>query len=111
MGRCVWRAWITAILFAVLASTGFVHADNLPSAYILPNASAPNSYSPARFWTPTLARIHDYFHGPKISVYPPDRHPDLPPTFSNIRFPCPAADAASTLIERASPPPTSKFRY
>jgi hypothetical protein len=70
----------------------------------------PPDYSPFRYWTPAAARIHDRIHGPKISVYPPDRRPEIPPTFEIIPYKCPATDPASTLIEVPTPPPTSRAR-
>jgi hypothetical protein len=71
----------------------------------------PPSYSPCRYWAPGLARVKDCIHGPRLSVYAPDRHPEIPPTFLNIPFPCPAADPAETIIERPTPPASSAFRY
>jgi hypothetical protein len=100
---------LPAAVFALLA--GGAAASAGPFGWIFPSESQPNSYSPFRYWTPRLERVKDYFHGPKISVYAPDRHPEIPPTFSNLTFPCAAADPASTLIQRAPPPPTSKFKY
>jgi len=47
------------------------------------------SYSPARYWTPTLARTYDCVCGPKLSVYAPDRHPEVPPNVVISRYPCP----------------------
>ena len=69
------------------------------------------SYSPFRYWTPGLARVHDCIHGPRLSVYAPDRHPEITPTTLVLPFPCPAADPADTIIERPTPPRESAFRY
>jgi hypothetical protein len=96
-------------MLTLLASAGAASAG--PFGWIFPSESQPNSYSPLRYWAPRVERVHDIVHGPKIDVYAPDRHPEIPPTFSNLHFPCPTADPASTLIERAAPPATSKFRY
>ena len=71
----------------------------------------PPSYSPLRYWTPGLARLHDDCHGPKLNVYAPDRHPEIPPTVTILKFPCPAALPGATIIEPPTPPPTSRFRY
>jgi hypothetical protein len=70
----------------------------------------PEFYSPYRYWTPGLARLHDKCHGPKTNVYPPDRHPEIPITFTILRFPCPAVDPAATLIEPPTPPAESRSK-
>jgi hypothetical protein len=79
--------------------------------WFCPNDCPPPSYSPARFWAPAAARVHDFCHGPKIPVYPPDRHPEIPPTFTILKYPCPAALPAATIIEPPTPPADSKFKY
>jgi hypothetical protein len=71
----------------------------------------PPSYSPFRLWAPRAARVSDRVHGPKLDVYPPDRHPEIPPTFTILKYSCPAVDPAATLIEPPTPPATSRFRY
>src|SRR4051794_28720589 len=71
----------------------------------------PPSYSRCRFWAPRLARVCDCIHGPRLSVYAPDRHPEIPPTFVNLPFPCPAANPAETIIARPTPPAESAFQY
>src|SRR5581483_10450176 len=93
---------ILAVILLALASASRASAG--PFGSLFPSESQPNSYSPVNYIAPRLVRVDAYFHGPKIDVYPPDRHPEIPPQFSNLRFPCPAADAAATLIERAPPP-------
>jgi hypothetical protein len=62
------------------------------------------SYSPFRYWTPCLARVSDCIHGPRIDVYPPDRHPEVPPSFFNLRYRCRPADPAATLVPVPTPP-------
>src|SRR5262249_39400735 len=52
------------------------------------------SYSPARYWVPHVARTYDCLCGPKLSAYPPDRHPEVPPTDVISRYPCPPVDPA-----------------
>jgi hypothetical protein len=69
------------------------------------------SYSAFRYWTPGLARVHDDCHGPRLNPYAPDRHPEITPTYIILKFPCPAVDAAATIIEPPTPPATSRFKY
>jgi hypothetical protein len=109
MVRIRTRALILIVLVAALACTSSAQAG--PFGWFFPSESQPNSYTPLHYWTPALTRLHEYFHGPKLDVYPPDRHPEIPPTYTNLRYPCPAVDPAATLIQRAPPPPTSKFKY
>jgi hypothetical protein len=68
-------------------------------------------YSPARYWAPAAARLNDIVHGPKLSVYPPDRHPEITPTYIIIKYPCPYSDPGATIITPPTPPATSKFKY
>jgi hypothetical protein len=56
------------------------------------------SYSPLRYWAPGPARVSDCVHGPRLSSYAPDTHPDIPPTYTVLKFPCQPADPAATLI-------------
>ena len=79
--------------------------------WLFPGAGQDNSYSAARYWTPGAARVVDHFHGPRLSVYPPDRHPEIPPGHIFLQYPRPAVDAAATIIEPPTPPATSRFRY
>jgi hypothetical protein len=71
----------------------------------------PPSYSPFRYWAPRLAKWYDNCHGPRLDVYAPDRHPEIPPNYDILRFSCPAVDPAATLIEPPQAPATSRFRY
>ncbi len=100
---------LPVVVVTLLASAGAASAG--PFGWLFPSESQPNSYSPLRYWAPRAERVNDIVHGPKIDVYAPDRHPEIPRTFGSIYFPCAAADAASTLIQHPSPPATSKFRY
>jgi hypothetical protein len=52
------------------------------------------SYCPARYWAPQAARVYDCVCGPKVSVYPPDRHPEVPPTYAIPHYPCRPVDPA-----------------
>jgi hypothetical protein len=99
-----------AMVVLVAALAGASSASAGPFGWIFPNESQPNSYTPWYTWAPRAERVHD-LHGPKLDVYPPDRHPEITPEYNILRFPCPAVDPAATLIERASPPASSKFRY
>jgi hypothetical protein len=49
----------------------------------------PRCYSCWHYWAPAPYRIWAGCHGPKVSVYPPDRFPCVPPSAAIIRFPCP----------------------
>ncbi len=71
----------------------------------------PPSYSPVRYWAPRVARANDCVHGPRLSVYPPDRHPEIHPDYVIIKYPHPAVDPAATIIEPPTPPAESRFRY
>ena len=46
-----------------------------------------------------------------LSVYAPDRHPEIPPTYTTLRFTHPAVYPAATLIEPPTAPATSRFKY
>jgi hypothetical protein len=58
------------------------------------------SYSPLHYWVPSLYRANACIHGPKLSMYAPDRAPGLPARVQVIRFPCPAADPATFYSNR-----------
>lgn len=70
----------------------------------------PPSYPPIRYWAPNVARIGDCLHKPHLSVYPPDRHPEVPPTFALIKFRCATAAPGDTLIEVPAAPESSKAK-
>jgi hypothetical protein len=102
---------VAALVFlAGLVSTDTAHAGPLKD-WLFPDDGPSPSYSPLRYWAPALGRVHDKVHGPKMSVDPPDRHPEIPPTFTILTFPHPAVDPAATTIEPPTPPATSRFRY
>jgi len=98
------------ILAAGLVSTGTASAGPLKDWLFPADAPSP-SYSPLHYWAPALERVNDKVHGPKLNVYAPDRHPEIPPTFTILTFSHPAADPAATIIEPPTPPATSRFRY
>jgi hypothetical protein len=70
----------------------------------------PPSYSPARFWAPGAARLKDDIHGPRIPVYAPDRHPEIPPTHAILKYPTSIALPKDTINKRPTPPATSEAR-
>jgi hypothetical protein len=105
----IWRRVAPVVVIAFLFSAAAAQAG--PFGWIFPSESQKNSYSPIRYWAPRAARVNDYVHGPKHSVNPPDRHPEITPSFNNLYFGSAAVDPASTLIKIQQPPATSKFRY
>ena len=104
------RWWMLAglVLVAGLLSAGTASAGPLWD-WITCQCSPP-SYSPARYWAPELARGYDCIHGPKLSLYATDLHPDVPPTFAVIKFPCPPAAPVSTILPPPTAPATSRAR-
>jgi hypothetical protein len=56
------------------------------------------SYSPLRYWAPGPARVRDCVHGPRLCSYAPNTHPDIPPTFTTLKYKCRAVEPAATLI-------------
>jgi hypothetical protein len=100
-----------ALVFALaLAWTSTAKAGPILS-WLFPDDGPTPSYSPLRYWAPAAGRVNDTFHGPKLSVYAPDRHPEIAPKFTTLRFPRPTADPAATIIEPPTPPPSSRFKY
>ena len=57
------------------------------------------------------ARLHDCFHGPSLPLDATNLHPEIAPGSYILKYPCPPADPASTLIPTPTPPATSRFRY
>jgi hypothetical protein len=70
----------------------------------------PQSYSPARYWAPAIARLNDEIHGPRLPVYAPDRHPEINPGHTILTYPSAVAVPADTLIPLPTPPATSVAR-
>jgi hypothetical protein len=82
---------------AVLLSPAGVRAG--PLLDWLGHGDCPKpSYSPLRYWTPGPARVSDCVHGPRLSAYAPNTHPEIPPTFYTLKYPCRAVEPAATLI-------------
>jgi hypothetical protein len=106
---------IRRLTVAALLLIGGVVVPNTASAGPLKDFFTPadgqSSYSPFRFWAPRVAKAHDDVHGPQLSVEAPDRHPEIAPTFTILRFASPAVDPAATLFQPPSAPATSRFRY
>jgi hypothetical protein len=98
------------VVFAGLLPPSAARAGPLKD-WLCPGDCPPPSYSPFRYWAPRAARCNDDLHGPKLDVYAPDRHPEIPPTYNTLRFSCPAVEPGSTLFEPPSAPATSRFRY
>jgi hypothetical protein len=70
------------------------------------------TYSPLNYWAPSAVHLYADVHGPKISVYAANMHPEVPPTYDILKFKrkCPAPDPAATLIAVPTPPPESRSR-
>ena len=101
-----WRRWWSSGGWCQRAASAGPLID-----YFFPGLHSGSSYSPFRYWAPGAARLSDDIHGPKLSVYPPDRHPEIPPTYLILKYPCPAVPPAATIIEPPTPPAESRFRY
>jgi hypothetical protein len=93
------------LLWASTASAGPI------MDWLFPDDGPTPSYSPLRYWAPAIGRLHDNCQGPKLGVYAPDRHPEIPPTYTILKFPCQPVDPAATIIEPPTPPATSRFKY
>src|SRR5229473_1041618 len=102
-------------LAALVLCAGLVPASTATAGplkdWLCPSDCPTPSYSPFRYWAPRMARVNDDIHGPKLNVYAPDRHPEITPTHTILKFPCPAVEPAATVIEPPSAPATSRFRY
>jgi len=91
----------------VLVAVRTANADDpIPGHY-----DPPPSYCVFRYWTPRLARCYDQCYGPKLSVFAPNRHPEIEPYCIILRYPHPAVGPPATIIDPPKPPPTSRFRY
>ncbi len=87
-----------------------VHAEGLPE-WLFPSSGHDSDYSSAHYWAPALSKAHDDHHGPRLDVYAPDRHPEIPETYIILEYCQPAVPAAATLIQVPSAPVTSRFKY
>jgi hypothetical protein len=102
---------LSGMLVLALGLTSVGAASAGPPCGPLADDCPRSSYSPWRYWAPAMARMHDYFHGPKQDIYAPDRHPEINTTYTILPFSCPSAPPAATYIDRPTPPVTSKFKY
>src|SRR5207253_339851 len=89
------KAWFAALLLAAVSATplhavGPIHLPCSPDKAECPSPS----YSPLNFWAPTWIRVKACFHHERLSVLPPDRHPEVPPTYVLQRYPCPTVSPA-----------------
>jgi hypothetical protein len=110
MARSYRLAAALLILWAMLVPATKATAGPLTD-WLLPDDGPEPSYSHLRYLAPALAHLHDNCHGPKLNIYPPDRHPEIPPTYTVLTFPCPPVAPGATIIPIPTPPATSKFKY
>jgi hypothetical protein len=71
----------------------------------------PPSYCPAHYWSPTLVRACDCIKGPHLSVYAPDRHPEIPPSMAILKYKCPPVGPEATIYTVPLAPSSSGFKY
>ncbi len=74
-----------------------------PLDWLFPDDHRCHCYPASRYWLPGLAHCHDNKEGPKLQVYPPNRHPEIPPYCLVLKYPCPSAAPAQTIITPPSP--------
>lgn len=88
-------SWLAlAVLTLAVAPPAFaVGPIHLPCSPDKPDCPPP-SYSPINYWAPTWVRVKACFHHERISVEPPDRHPEIAPTYVMQRYPCPTVSPA-----------------
>jgi hypothetical protein len=60
----------------------------------------PSNYSPLHVLTPDLYYAHECLHGPRVSVYPPNRVPGVQPTFERYCYPCRSVVPSALVAER-----------
>jgi hypothetical protein len=100
---------------ALVLAAGLVLANTASAGplldWLFPDDGPTPSYSPLRFWAPAVGRVNDNAHGPKLSVYAPDRHPEIAPDYIILKFRCPPVEPGRTIIEPPTPPAESRFKY
>jgi hypothetical protein len=74
-----------------------------PLDWLFPDDYGCHCYPASRYWFPSLAHCHDSKDGPKLSVCPPNRHPEIPPYCLVLKYPCPAPPPAQTIITPPAP--------
>jgi hypothetical protein len=102
-------------LAALVLAVGLVTASTASAGpimdWLFPDDGPTPSYSPLRYWAPAVGRVHDNHSGPKLDVYAPDRHPEIAPNYTILKFPCPPVTPEATIIEPPTPPAESRLRY
>jgi hypothetical protein len=101
-----------AVVVAVSALSANSAKANPFLDFLFTPSEPPAYYSPARYLAPTAARVNDHFHTRKISVYAPDRHPEIPPTVYSSPAPInhPTLMPDQAIIPVPVAPATSKAR-
>lgn len=102
------RSAIAAVIVATLLVTANTAGAGPILNWLGIGDDPPSSYPKIRYWAPTVARVGDAIHHRTLSVYPPDRHPEIPPTFTVIQYHNSVASPAETMIPRPKPPETSR---
>ena len=99
---------------AIVLATGMIGASAASAGPSLTwlgfGDDPPPSYSPARFWAPGAAKLNDDIHAPRMPVYAPDRHPEIPPTHAILKYPTSIALPKETINQRPTAPATSVGR-
>jgi len=109
MGR-ICRLTAALVLVAGLLGTSTANAGPVIS-YFFPGIGTDSSYSPIHYWAPRVSKVNADIHGPKLSVYATDRHPEIPASTIILKYPHPPVDPAGTLIQPPTAPATSRFKY
>ena len=92
MSRMRWTVGLLTVVLGLLAPLG-ARADH---AY----RDCPRScYSCVHYWAPQLVRVYDCLYGPKLAVYAPNRHPEIEPSFKQVRFRCPPVPAQQSSVD------------
>jgi hypothetical protein len=60
----------------------------------------PSNYSSFHVLTPNLTYYYECRHGNRVSVYPPDRFPCMPPTYERYAYRCRAVEPKVLVAER-----------
>jgi hypothetical protein len=105
------RLLTTALVLAAVLCCARTASAGPILDWLFPDDGPAPTYSLLRYWAPRLGRVNDEVHGPKLSVYAPDRHPEIQPTYTILQFPCQPVLPAATIIEPPTPPATSRFKY
>jgi hypothetical protein len=111
------RLTMLALCAAALGSVPLAYADGPPDASppgccaagssCCQKCPPPAYYSCWRYWAPALAKCYDNHCGPKLNVYAPDRHPEVPLSFNVLPYRCQPNDPETTILVPPTPPPGS----